>query len=56
MSATTGQRARFHINRKRRIQQRVKLRALKQELAAKGESSTTAPAEARKGPGRRATS
>ena len=55
MSATTGQRARFHINRKRRIQQRMTLRALKQAIAAKREPTTAAPAAARKGPARRAT-
>jgi hypothetical protein len=55
MSATTGQRARFHINRKRRIRQRMTLRALKLAIAGKGESTTAAPAEARKGPARRAT-
>lgn len=57
MSATTGQRARFHINRKRRIAQRVQGRALMQEIASKRDGAAPAPsepAEARKGPARRA--
>ena len=40
MSAQNGERARFHLNRKRRVVQRMRLRALL--LALKEEKATTA--------------
>ena len=54
MSATTGQRARFHLNRKRRVLQRMRVRTLMQEIANNREPAAAAPAQARKGPARRA--
>ena len=44
MSATNGQRARFHRNRKRRVLQRMRVRAVM--VAITQEKSETAPAAA----------
>ena len=50
MSAQNGQRARFHLNRKRRVVQRMRLRAVL--LALKEQKAATAAdaAPARRGP------
>ena len=44
MSARNGQRARFHLNRKRRVIQRQRVRALKIELLKKKSDATDAAA------------
>jgi len=53
MSARNGQRARFHLNRKRRVVQRMRLRAvllaLKEQKAA-ATTDTAPPARSRGGP------
>ena len=46
MSARNGQRARFHRNRKRRVVQRMRLRAVL--LMLKEQQSTTAAPQARR--------
>jgi hypothetical protein len=55
MSATNGQRARFHRNRKRRVVQRMKSREVMLEATQKktGDATATpaaAPARSKKGP------
>lgn len=52
MSARNGQRSRFHLNRKRRVVQRMKVRALLQSLKEQ-KAAGAAPAAGRKdGPAR----
>jgi hypothetical protein len=51
MSATNGQRARFHRNRKRRVVRNMHLRAVMAELKQqKADPATPPPARTRRGP------
>ena len=49
MSARNGQRARFHRNRKRRVVQRMRLRAVLLELKEKKTATDAAPGRRRQG-------
>jgi len=51
MSATRGQRARFHLNRKRRVLRNMHLRTVMAGLKQqKTETATAPPARTRRGP------
>ena len=45
MSASNGNRSRFHINRKRRIARRMQMRSLMQEQSEKAAEAPAKPAE-----------
>jgi hypothetical protein len=50
MSATNGQRARFHRNRKRRVLQRMKSREVMREATQQKAGGAAATPAAKKGP------
>ena len=50
MSATNGQRARFHRNRKRRVLQRMRVRAVRIALTQQQSGVAAAPPATRPGP------